>query len=664
LTLTASIDLELMRASMLLETDPAAAAALARAVLTAHPGQDAATLLLAAACRRLGNSAGTIEAMEAMGRNQPDSALLQLELGRAYAACGRAEEATVALQRALKLDETLADAWADLSMQWLLSGETAAADAAYIQYRRLTTNPPDLADAYLAFDQQRFEVAEGLARQRLDSGTNPVAALTLLAAIASARGDELAEEAALTQALRIASCDSVAREQLAKLMVRQGRTDEALALIERLLNAEPQSRSVLILKAEALQAAERLDEGLSIILGLLTEHPNDADLWVIAGNQQRFSGHARDAIAAYRRALDLQPGNGLAYWALANLDALSEVPQIIETLGAQLAAADLARFDGTCLEFALGKALEDRRDFAGSFQHYERGNRRARSSFNYDANATTAFVERFKATFSPAFFQKRADWGSAAIDPIFIVGMPRSGSTLLEQILASHSSVEGTRELPHMPTIARELAGPPQTAARYPDNLPELGESEIDALAARYLRSASTHRLAGRPRFIDKMHGNFVSLGLIHLMFPRAVIIDSRRHPLACGFACYKQLFSAGMNFAYDLKEMGLFYRDYVELMAHIDAVLPGRVHRVYYERLVANTEEEVRRLLEACSLPFESQCLRFHETARVAQTASSEQVRRPMYSQGVDHWRHYQPWLGPLQAALGKLIDEYPAAR
>ena len=648
---------------MLLETDPAGAAQLAGAALKLHPGHDAATLLLTAACRRLGNSADAVDVMEALAQAQPESALVQLELGRTYAACGRVSEATAALERALKLDESLADAWAELSQQRLLAGQTAAADAAYIKYRGLTTNPPDLADAYLAFDQGRLEAAETLGQQRLQAGSNAVAALTLLAAIAARRGDDLAQESALNQALQLAPCDSVAREQLAQLMIRQGRTNEALTLIERLLRAQPHSRSVLLLKAEALQLAERAAEGLAIILKLLAEHPNDADLLVIAGNQQRYSGRPHEAIVAYRRAIEVQPGNGLAHWGLASLDTLHDPAESIATLQRQLALAAPEGYDGTCLEFALGKALEDCGEFAASFEHYERGNRRARSSFNYDAGATTAFVQRFKATFTRGFFEERADWGSAARDPIFIVGLPRSGSTLLEQILASHSQVEGTRELPYIPTLARELAGPPESAARYPENLTALTKADVDALAARYLASAQTHRLQGRPLFIDKMHGNFVSLGLIQLMFPRALIIDSRRHPMGCGFACYKQLFSAGMNFAYDLNELGLFYRDYAGLMNHVDEVLPGRVHRVYYEHLVANPQAEVRRLLQYCRLPFEPACLRPHENQRVAQTLSSEQVRRPLYREGVDQWRHYRPWLEPLRAPLAELIAAYPSS-
>jgi predicted Zn-dependent protease len=658
--LSASPDLELMRASMLLETDPAAAARYASAVLASHPGHDAATLLLTTACRRLGNSSSALDIIAALADAQPGSALVQLELGRTYAASGRSSEAKTALERAVELDSGLADAWRELSEQRLLAAETASADAAYTRYRRLAIDPPDLVDAYAAFDQGRLETAQALVTQRSRAGSQ-VAACTLLAAIASRRGDDLAEEAALNRVLSEAPCDSSAREQLVRLMIRQGRTDEALPLTERLLAADPFNSGYVILKVLALQLAERHAEGLAIITRLIADHPGDADFWLLAGNQQRYIGHSSEAVEAYLRAIALRPGHGMAYWALSNFETFHFAPPEIENMQRQLALVAPTGADRTGLEFSLGRALEDRTEFAAAFDHYGRGNRLARASFDYNPKATTAFVQRFKATFTLRFFSDRADWGQPASDPIFIVGLPRSGSTLLEQILASHSGIEGTRELAYVPTIARELAGPPETAARYPENLTSLGEAQVEALAARYLAGAQKHRPLGRPRFVDKMHGNFASLGLLHLMFPRAAIIDARRHPMACGFACYKQLFNPGMNFAYDLSELGQYYRDYVDLMDHIDRVLPGRVYRLHYERLVTDTENEVRRLLDYCRLPFEPECLRFYENRRVAQTISSEQVRQPIYTAGLEQWRHFEPWLDPLKIALADLVDDYP---
>jgi hypothetical protein len=305
----------------------------------------------------------------------------------------------------------------------------------------------------------------------------------------------------------------------------------------------------------------------------------------------------------------------------------------------------------------LGKALEDEGRFAVSFEHYARGNTLHRATIVHNADAITADVQRSKSLYSASFFADRAGWGSGRPDPIFIVGLPRSGSTLLEQILASHSQVEGTRELREIPDLTRELPD-------YPESVAGLGREDIDALAGRYLSQTQAYRPLGRPRFVDKMLGNFAHAGLIHLMFPRAAIIDARRHPLACGFSCYKQLFVRELGFTYDLSELGRFYRDYAELMEHFDTVLAERVHRVHYELLVADPERELRKLLDYCNLPFEQQCLNFHENRRVVQTISSEQVRLPIYSDAVDQWRHYEPWLAPLKDALGDWVERYPPLR
>ena len=275
-------------------------------------------------------------------------------------------------------------------------------------------------------------------------------------------------------------------------------------------------------------------------------------------------------------------------------------------------------------------------------------------------------MQRWRTFYSERFFAERSGWGSARADPIFIVGLPRSGSTLLEQMLASHSQIEGTRELLDLPTLAFGLLSgvTSPTESSFPERVGALRSADIENLAMRYLGQVQAKRQLAKPRFIDKMLGNWCYLGLIHLLFPRAAIIDARRHPLGCCFSCYKQIFVRGQKFTYDLSELGQFYRDYVLLMEHFDATLPGRVHRVYYEQLVADPEGELRRLLDYCGLPFEEQCLRFYENRRMVHTISSEQVRRPIYADSVDQWRHYEPWLGPLKEALGELVEHYPAPR
>ena len=281
----------------------------------------------------------------------------------------------------------------------------------------------------------------------------------------------------------------------------------------------------------------------------------------------------------------------------------------------------------------------------------------------YDADETTTQMRRTRAILGRSFLAARAGKGSPRPDPIFILGLPRSGSTLVEQILASHSQVEGTHELPHIPALAGRLAGPArrESEGAYPDILAALSPAELAALGEEYLALAQVHRKLGRPFFIDKLPNNFPHAGFIHLILPNAKIIDARRHPLGCCFSGFKQHFAIGQAFTYDLTDLGRYYRDYVELMAHFDAVMPGRVHRVIYEAMVADPEGETRRLLDYCGLPFEAGCLKFYENDRAVRTASSEQVRRPIFTDATEHWRHFEPWLDPLKAALGPVLDAYP---
>ncbi|NDB15867.1 MAG: sulfotransferase, partial [Gammaproteobacteria bacterium] len=324
---------------------------------------------------------------------------------------------------------------------------------------------------------------------------------------------------------------------------------------------------------------------------------------------------------------------------------------------------DLANEDRLHFEFALGKALEDARRYAESFGHYDAGNRLRLRDAHYDIETSTINLRRSQQLLTREFFEERAGLGFPAPDPIFIVGLPRAGSTLIEQILSSHSQVEGTMELQDVTDIARGIAERRKDKGDF-DYLPLLAgvkAEEWRGFGERYLTTTRVHRKLGRAFFIDKMPNNFTHLGLIHLILPNARIIDARRHPLASCFSNFKQHFAMGQLFSYGLENIGRFYRDYVELMAHYDAVLPGRVHRVIYERMVDDTENEVRRLLEYCGLPFEDRCLRFYENDRIVRTASSEQVRRPIYKEGVDHWRHYEPWLDPLKVALGPVLEAYP---
>ena len=660
-----SVDLQLLQAATLLDTDPAAAARLALGILALSPGHLDATLLLATARRSCGESGAALGAVGELAAAAPGSAVLQLELGRAALAAARPEEARAALERAVAMQPDLADGWRELSRVYAECGEDFRCDAAYAHFSRLVPEEGHLAEEAAAIGARRLAVAESLLHRRLAASPQDAAAMRMLAEAATLRECFPEAERLLHQCLAIAPGFARARFELIVALHAQQKAAPMLPQLERLLAQDPASFELRSLQASALILLAQNDRSIAILARLLEEFPTRPGAWLAYGHVLRAAGQIDEAISAYRRSIQVSPGFGEGYFCLANLKTFRFDPGEIEAMRTQLAREDLADNDRWHFEFALGKADEDAGDYAPSFAHYDRGNGLRRASIYYDAGANTAHTERTKALYTSAFFAERRGWGCGASDPIFVVGLPRSGSTLLEQILATHSQVEGTRELPDVPGFAYELgAWPPrQEGAIYPASVARLSRQQLEAYGGRYLTQTQPHRILGRPRFIDKMPNNFMNVGFIHLMLPNARIIDARRHPLGCCFANYKQHFQMGLHFTYNLEDMARFYRDYFQLMEHFDTVLPGRVHRVHYEHLVANPQGEVRRMLDYCGLPFEEACLRFHETRRVVQTASSEQVRRPLYADAVDQWRNYEPWLGSVTKVLGEIVSQYPAA-
>jgi tetratricopeptide (TPR) repeat protein len=365
-------------------------------------------------------------------------------------------------------------------------------------------------------------------------------------------------------------------------------------------------------------------------------------------------GRSEEGQAAYRKAIDLMPELGEAWWSLANLKTVKFSDEDIAAMQGALARGDIADEDRFHLDFALGKALEDRGEADKAFAHYDRGNALRRESIDYDADETSALIDQLIAIATPELMAAAKGLGCDAPDPIFVLGMPRAGSTLVEQILSSHSLIEGTSELPDLPVLARR-------APNYPANLTAMTGDELLALGEEYLKRTRIQRKTDRPFFIDKLPNNWVHVLLIRLALPGAKIIDPRRHPLGCCFSNYKQHFARGQGFSYTLSDMGRYYRDYVRLMAHIDLIQPGAVHRVHYEDMVDSTETEVRRLLDYCGVPFEEACLAFHKTSRAVRTASSEQVRQPIFREGTEGWKAFSAHLDPLRAALGDVLECYP---
>jgi predicted Zn-dependent protease len=650
-----TLEVALQHALRLLESQPALAAQQAAEILKVSPNHPQAMLVAGAARRLCNDAAGAVLKLKALCDVFPAWGAAQYELGLALAQAGQGDAALAALQRAVALTPDFADAWRALADHLTAVGDAAGADAAHARQIQAATHDPQLLQAAAALCDNRIPVAETLLRNHLRRFPTDVAAIRMLAEVAARLGRYLDAETLLARALELAPSFTAARQNYALILHREAKAAAALREVERLLAQDPRNPSHRNLKAAVLGTIGEYEQSIAIYATLLAEYPYQPKIWISYGHALKTAGRQSECVAAYRRTLQLAPTMGEAYWSLANLKTFRFQTADLEAIRSQLARPDLSDEDRCFFEFALGKALEDGGDYAASFEHYAQGNRRRRAQVSYDAEELSELVRRSKALLDTDFFSQRAGCGAQAPDPIFIVGLPRAGSTLLEQILASHPAVEGTMELPDLMAIARSLSGRARdkTTTPYPQALVDLNARQCRQLGEQYLERTRIHRKSAAPFFIDKMPNNFAHVGLIQLALPNARIIDARRHPLGCCFSAFKQHFARGQNFSYTLEELGRYYRDYVELMAHFDVVLPGRVHRVVYEDLIDNTEAEVRRLLEYCGLPFDERCLRFYENARAVRTASSEQVRKPIFRDGIEQWRNYEAYLGPLKDAL-----------
>jgi predicted Zn-dependent protease len=648
----------------LLAIDPAAAQAQAEEILRVHPGQCDALRLFGRACLAREDVPRAVALLAAAAGAMPRSAQAHLELGIALGRASRGDAAIRALRRALSLQPDLPGAWLALADHLGACGDHEAAAHARAQHLRFAAADPALMAAADALAEVRLDDAEARLRAILAAAPDDVAALRMLAELGARLGRHEDAEALLERCLELAPGFHAARQNYALVLYRGNQPARALAEIERLLAQDPYNPAWRNLKAVILGRVGDYDTAIALFAALLAEYPNNAKLWLSQGHTLKTAGRREEAIAAYRRAIALEPSFGEAYWSLANLKTFRFDDADVAAMRERLAGDELAPADRWHFEFALGKALEERAAWAESFAHYAEGNRLRRAAVPHSAQAITLRVRRARTLFTREFFAARRGWGCPADDPIFVVGLPRSGSTLIEQILSSHPQVEGTMELPEVIAMTRMLRRQSSRGEQhtYYDTLAELDADAVRALGESYLERTRIQRRTGAPRFIDKMPNNFLHAALIHLALPNARIVDARRHPLACGFSCFKQHFARGQNFTYSLDDLGRYWRDYADLMAHFDEALPGRIHRVVYERMVDDTEGEVRALLDYVGLPFDARCLRFFENERPVRTASSEQVRRPIYREGVDHWRHYEPWLGPLKAALGPALDTYPA--
>jgi len=560
-------------------------------------------------------------------------------------------------RRVLAISPGNADAYRLLGAALRRCGESEAAGEAELAAIAASVRDPELLRAGRALVENDLPTAESILRPLLHRRPTDVAAIRMMAELAARVGRPRDSEHLLRRAIELAPEWEAPRANLASLLYRHNRWAEALEELGRIGTPEDDSRRSL--KAAVLGRMGAYEEGIALYRKILERHPQQPKIWMSLGHMLKTVGDREGAIDAYRQAIARAPALGEAWWSLANLKTVQFTDEDVAAMKAALARSDLDDSDRLHLHFALGKALEDRGEDSDAFAHYTDGNRLRSLQVHHDPDRLAKQVDKAIALFTGGFLDSRAGQGCEAPDPIFILGMPRAGSTLVEQILASHPSVEGTMELPDITMIARRLA----ERGSYPKVVAELPAEELQALGQDYLDRTRIHRSEGRPFFIDKMPNNWAHVGLIRLILPNAKIVDARRHPLDCCFSNFKQHYARGQAFSYDLEHLGRYYADYVRLMAHFDQAAPGTVHRVIHERLVADPEAEVRRLLDFLGLPFDEACLRFHETRRAVATASSEQVRRPITSEGIGRWRRFEPWLAPLKDALGPALEQWDDA-
>lgn len=633
-----------------MELAPAAAEAHARAVLAIDPSEPQALRVLAAVLRRSRRDEEARVIFERLVRSQPQMEFAWRGLGLILAKSGQRLAAIKALLGAIDLEIRGKDAWYAL-------GELLDFPA-----NGIGANAPGLKDAERALRERRLKIAEEILAGYLAREPRNVIALKLLADMRLLRSQWEPARALLETCLEVAPDFLAARFRYATMLVVHGEFQRALPQLDELVAFDTENLLIYRrLKAEALGLAGQYVSAAAEFESLVAAAPANPGLWYQYGRMLRLLRQTA-AARAFERAIEILPCYFEAWFALATLKSFRWNEGLIVRLRTQLARSDVTVDDRALLYFVLGRALEDmgRRD--GAFENYRTGNEIRKTFAEWNAEPPTATLIETKFFFGGAFLRSRSGAGMKDRAPIFIVGMPRAGSTLVEQILSCHSAVEGLGERPDLFAVAgSRLERLGRQGEGWPSVLRHLGPGDLRAIGEEYLSRMRGVRNSDRPFFTDKQPSNYQLTGLIHLVLPEARIVDVRRHPLDCGLSCYRHYFPAGQPYTCDLVEFARRYTAYVELMAHFDAVLPGKVYRVVYENLVGDFEREVRRLLAFLGLPFEEQCLRFHENNRAVRTLSFEQVAMPLYESGVGQWRYYERWLGPLKDALGYVLEAYP---
>ncbi len=639
----------------------------AEAKLVELPENRDLLLIAATSLRHLRQVPEALAMLDRLEALQPRFSRLHLERGLCHVQSKDAPAAIQSLLMAVNINPALPAGWNMLEKLYLMTGDAANAATAADQVATLKALPPEVVSATSLFSDGDLGPAEQIIRTFLLDHGNHVEAMRLLARIGLAHDVLDDAETLLAAVLAQAPDYPAARYEYAETLIKRQKYLQAVEEIDRLLTADGKNPEYRTLAATAAVGLGQNERAIAIYQDMLADMPQSWDVPLWLGHALKTVGRVPEAIASYRAAAAARPNFGDAYWSLANLKTYVFTDEELAGMRREEAAATTGLIDRYHLGFALGKAYEDRKEFHDSWAFYERGNALKRSESRYRPEIIETNTAQQIEVCTRDFFAKRAGWGAPVRDPIFIVGLPRSGSTLIEQILASHSQVEGTHELSDIQRIVLELQGHDSHPdyPRYPDILGDLSADDIVRFGQGYIEDTRIYR-GGRPYFIDKMPNNFRHIGLIHLILPNARIIDARREPMACCFSNLKQLFAQGQEFTYSIEDIARYYRTYLDLMRHWDDALPGRVLRVHHEDIVDDLESGVRRILDYCELDFEPGCVDFHKTQRNVRTPSSEQVRRPIFRDSLEQWKSYERWLGPLKAALGDAVATYrdqPAA-
>jgi tetratricopeptide (TPR) repeat protein len=656
------IELEVRRIQGLLKSRHLAESLRAAEALAAEVPENRDVLyLIAASQRHLNKIPEALATLVRLERHHPAFSRLYQERGHCYVVLRDAPRAIDAFLRGVNINPALPASWSMLERLYRMTGEIENADMAAGHVATLKRLPPEVVQVTSLFSEGELTAAENLIRAYLLKHGNHIEAMRLLARIGFKREVLDDAELLLESVLELAPDYHAARHDYALVLVARHKYLRAREELEKLLRLEPKNRQYLLLYANACVGLGEHDRALPLYRKFLLDTPQAPDLHLSVAHCLKTLGRQVEAIEAYRASAAARSNYGDAYWSLANLKTYRFTDEEIARMRSEEAASSTQLEDRYHLCFALGKAYEDRGEYQESFGYYERGNALKKSESRYRPETIELNTRKQIEVCTREFFAQREGFGAKSAEPIFIVGLPRSGSTLVDQILASHSRVEGTQELAEVPRMVLELQGrdPDLDNPRYPRVLADLTPADCLRLGDKYLRDTRIFR-TDKPHFVDKMPNNFRHLGLIHLILPNAKIIDARREPMACCFSNLKQLFATGQEFSYSIEDIARYYRTYLELMRHWQDALPGRILRVMHEDIVDDLEGNVRRILEFCGLDFEPACVEFYKTERSIRTASSEQVRQPIFREGLEQWKNYKPYLGALEDALSDALVRY----